>query len=157
MRLFLLRSFPQGIVCLCLAMSLSSCFVKRRTVAPPGKISNRPLLSATKDQLIARIHAASDPIQSFRMRANMSPSAGALFGGQVTDYATIGADVLFLRPDEIRVVGLDPVVHSTIFDMVSSGPLFLVYIPSKSSFIEGQNNAPPVSSNPLENLPARGF
>lgn len=138
---------------LCLAVPISGCFVQRRVVKPPSRLQNRPLLTATKEQLIDRVRQTFDPIQSFSMRADMAPSVGGLFGGEVTDYATIPGDILFLRPDDIRVAGLDPVIHSaTIFDMVSTGANFEVYIPSKDRFIEGHNNAPPSSKNKLENL-----
>ena len=82
----------------------------------------------------------------------MAPSVGGVFGGKVTDYPTIQGFILFRRPDEIRVIGLDPVVHSTILDMVSTGNDFRVSIPSKSLFIEGANDAPAASKNKLENL-----
>ena len=139
-------------VCLTI-LPVCGCFVQRRVVAAPAHVQNRPLLTATKEELIARVHSTFDPIQSFSMRADMAPSVGSLLGGEVTDYATIRGDILFLRPDLIRVTGLDPVIHtSTIFDMVSNGADFRVWIPSKNRFIEGNNNAPPSSKNKLENL-----
>jgi len=146
--------FPLCITCLI----LTSCFVQHRVVKQPGATPNRPTLTATKEQLIERIHAASDPIQSFNMRADMAPSVGSLNGGELTDYATVRAFVLFRRPEDIRVVGLDPVVHSTtIFDMVSTGNEFRVSIPSKNRFIEGNNDAPPDSKNKLANLRPSAF
>jgi len=136
----------------------SGCFVRHRTVPAPAAAQNRPLLTATGDDLIARIHRVSDPIQSFDLRADMSPSVGQLYGGELTDYATVRAYVLFKRPDEIRVIGLDPVVHTkTIFDMVSEGNLFRVSIPVKDQFYVGHNNAPPSSKNKLENLRPTAF
>jgi hypothetical protein len=129
--------------------------VRKRVVPAPGatKHQTRPLLTATKDELIERIHRVSDPIVSFTMKADMSPSVGSLYGGEVTDYATILGYVLFLRPNDIRVIGQDPVVHSTAFDMVSTGNDFRVSIPLKSQFFIGRNDAPPVNSkNKLENL-----
>ena len=140
------------------ALVSSSCFVRHRIVPAPGKVQNRPLLTATKDDLIARIHRVYDPIQSFNLRADMAPSVGTLYGGELTDYATIRAYILFRRPDHIRVMGLDPVVHSTrIFDMVSMGSVFHVYIPSKNAFYIGDNNAPPSSKNKMENLRPTAF
>src|SRR5262249_17223775 len=117
------------------AMPLSSCFVRHRNIPPPGKVQNRPLLTATKGDLIDRIHRATDPISSFNLRVDLAPSVGALYGGELTDYATVRSYILFRRPDNIRVMGLDPVVHTTtIFDMVSTGPAFRVHIPSKNLF-----------------------
>ena len=133
-------------------ISSPACFVHRRIVPAPGKQVNRPLLSATKQELIQRIHNFSDPIQSFDMKADMASSVGSLYGGNVTDYPTITGYVLFLRPDNIRVIGLDPVIHGTAFDMVSMGDNFRVSIPAKSEFIIGRNDAPPSSTNKLENL-----
>lgn len=139
-------------------LATSSCFVRRRVVPPPGKPKeNRPLLTATKSELIERIHFASDSIQSFTIKADMSPSVGQLYGGKVTDYATITGFVLFRRPDDIRVIGQDPVIHSTLFDMVSTGNDFRVSLPTKNQFVEGTNDLPATSSNKLENLRPAAF
>jgi hypothetical protein len=144
---------------LCLLMAPSGCFVRRRVLAPPqGTPANRPILTASKDELLERVRAVFDPIQNFTMRADMSPSVGSVYTGALTDYATIRAFVLFRRPDDIRVIGLDPVVHaSTIFDMVSMANDYRVSIPSRNEFIEGDNNAPPNSKNKLENLRPAAF
>jgi outer membrane lipoprotein-sorting protein len=64
---------------------------------------------------------------------------------------------LFRKPDQIRIIGQDPVIHTTAFDMVSSGPEFRVYLPSKKLFIIGQNDAPTTSKNKLENLRPAAF
>ena len=143
----------------CLGATLSGCFVRKRVLTPPqGTPANRPILGATKDELLERIHSTFDPILNFSMRADMSPSVGSVYTGALTDYATIRAYVLFGRPSEMRVIGLDPVVHSsTIFDMVSSGNDYRVSIPSRNEFIEGDNNAPPSSKNKLENLRPTAF
>ncbi|HEX3682935.1 MAG TPA: hypothetical protein VHU83_10375 [Bryobacteraceae bacterium] len=146
-------------VLVCVAAILSSsCLVRRRVVAPPGKAKeNRPLRIATQHDLIQLIHNAWDPIQSFTMKADMAPSVGQLYGGQVTDYATITGFVLFRRPDEIRVIGQDPVIHSTLFDMASAGNDFRVSLPTKNQFVIGANDAPATSKNKLENLRPAAF
>lgn len=152
--------FPRraALVCALALVFLSACFVRRRSIPAPGIARNRPLLSATKDDLIDRLQRFAGPIAAFNMRADMSPSIGALYGGELTDYATIRAYILFLRPDDIRVIGLDPVVHTTtIFDMVSTGNSFRVFIPSKNAFYIGNNDAPPSSTNKLENLRPAAF
>jgi hypothetical protein len=133
-------------------MSLSSCLVRRRTVPPPGQHENRPLLKATKEELLTRVRNFAGAIQSFSMKTDMAPSVGGIYGGKVTDYPTITGYILFKRPEQIRVISLDPVVHSTILDMVSVGNDFKVSIPAKNQFIEGKNDAPATSENKLENL-----
>ena len=144
------------LVCFCI-LPLSSCFVRKRVVIPPGYRSSAILISATKDELIERLHSMADPLQSFSMRMEMSPSVGSLYVGEVKDYATLGGYVLFKKPDDIRILGLDPVLGSTVFDMVSSAETFRIYIPSKNRFIEGRNDAPPTSKKQLENLRPAAF
>ena len=136
---------------------LSSCLVRRREVAPTAVRQNRPLLTATKDELIRRVHDLTDPIQSFLMKTDLSPSVTNPSEQAVTEYASIGVYVLFRKPDEIRVIGQDPVLHMTIFDMASSGKEFRVYIPRRNRFIVGDNAEPGTSKNKLENLRPAAF
>jgi hypothetical protein len=146
------RSVGSGAASIFIVLLSTSCLVRTRTVVPGGQTANKPALTASRDDLLERIHRVSDPLQSFSLKVDMSTSVGGVFGGKVTDYPTIQGFILFRRPDQIRVVGLDLVVHSTILDMASTGNEFRVSIPSKSLFIEGQNNAPATSKNKLENL-----
>jgi outer membrane lipoprotein-sorting protein len=135
-----------------------ACLVRRRTVKPPGEKENRPLLSATKEQLVQRIHNVSDPIESFNLKVDMAPSVGSLYGGKVTDYTSVIGYVLYRKPDQMRVIALEPAIHGTAFDMVSMGNEFRVSIPLKNLFLEGRNDAPPsASQNKLENLRPAAF
>jgi hypothetical protein len=138
-------------VCLSI-IPLSSCFVRNRVVAPPGNRLSGPLLTATANELIQRIHNVADPIQSFAMRMDMAPSVGNLYEGAIKDYATLGGYILFQKPNNIRIVGLAPMVDTTVFDMVSAGDRFRMSIPSKNQFIEGSNSAPAASNNKIERL-----
>lgn len=141
------------IVFLCLALAATSgCFVRRRTVATPVAGQTRPLLTATKDELIQRVNGISAPIQSFSMKVDLSPSILDPSKGAATDYATVGAYILFHKPADIRILAQDPVLSTTIADMVSTGNEFRVYIPHKKRFIIGSNDAPEKSENKLENL-----
>jgi len=107
---------------------------------------------ASKNELIERVHRVADPLESFNMRVRMSPSMGSLYVGEVKDYATLGGYILYRRPDDIRILGLDPVLSSTVFDMVSVGAIFRIHIPSKSRFLEGRNDVPANAQKKWENL-----
>lgn len=147
-----IRSVGVGVAVVLIILVLSSCLVRKRTVVPRGQPANKPALTANREDLLQRMHLVADPIKAFSLKADMSPSVGGVFGGKVTDYPTIQGFIFYRNPDQIRVVGLDPVVHSTILDMVSTGNDFRVSIPAKSQFIEGANDAPALSKNKLENL-----
>ena len=135
-----------------IALALAGCQVQTREAAAPGTGPYRPPRSTTKDDLIQRIHKASDSLDSFTMRANLTPSSGNPDTGIITRYATIGAYILYQHPDRLRVTGQDPVMSSTLFDMVSTGRQFRMSVPRRNRFVIGNNDAPPSSGNPLENL-----
>jgi len=142
----------------CLAViTLAGCFVRRRVVAAPGKPVNRPVLSATKDELIQRVRMFSEGIQSFSMTADLSASVGQTLGGEVTDYATIRGYILYRKPDDIRIIGLDPVIRSKAFDMLSTGDTFQLLIPAKNRLITGRNDVRELSKNKVENLRPAAF
>ncbi len=153
----ILRRTQLLLAVLLFAATLSSCFVRRRVVTLPGNPPTAPLLTANKDELMARVHGIADRLQSFSMRMNMSPSIGSVYAGEVKDYATLGGYILFQKRNDIRVLAQDPVMSNTVFDMVSTGPDFRVFIPSKNRFIEGKNDAPAESKNQLENLRPEAF
>jgi len=148
----IVRPLKFGILLFAAIIPSSSCFVRKRIGKLPADRVNAPTLTARKDELIERIHRIADPLRSFRMQMDMSPSVGSVYSGEIKDYATLGGYILFRAPDSIRVLGLDPVLGSTIVDMVSVGELFRIHIPRKNRFIEGRNDAPPTSNKPLENL-----
>ena len=116
-----------------------------------------PALNATKEQLIERVRQTSDPIRSFVMRVDLSPSVLDPSQASVKDYATVGAYILFRKPEDIRILGQEPVIGGTLFDMASNGREFRVSIPRKKLFIIGSSNAPATSQNKLENLRPDAF
>ena len=52
----------------------------------------------------------------------------------------------------IRVIGQAPVVAKDIFDMVSDGRVFRIFIPSKNTFLVGSTRLERPSKKPIENL-----
>jgi outer membrane lipoprotein-sorting protein len=145
-----------AVVCL-LAVFSSSCLVRRRLVTRQGKHDTRPLLTATKEDLIQRIRATYQPIHSFTATLDMTPSLGSVYKGEISEFPSVRGYVIFRKPGDIRIIGLDPVIHSRAFDMVSLGKDFHVSLPSKNLFIEGHNDAPADSKNKIENLRPAAF
>ncbi len=139
------------------SLSLSSCLVRRRVVTRQGKKDTRPLLSATKADLVNRIQSSFDQVHSFTAMLDMTPALGSVYKGEITEFPSVSGHVLFRKPEEIRILGLDPVIHSKAFDMVSMGEEFRLLLPSKNRFIEGRNDTPPVSKNKIENLRPAAF
>jgi hypothetical protein len=87
----------------------------------------------------------------------MVPALGSTEKNHITEYKDVRAYIRFRKPSDIRLIGLMPVVRSTMFDMVSDGADFRLYIPSKGRFIVGRNVIDQLSPNKLENLRPQHF
>jgi outer membrane lipoprotein-sorting protein len=118
---------------------LSGCLF--RTRALDRKFSDRPLKTATQEQLIEYVNAQAAKVQSMQATVDIDASAGDVKNGRITDYKEIRGYVLARKPAMLRMKGLLPVVRNTAFDMVSNGQDFKVWIPPKNKFVMGSNNA----------------
>ena len=133
LRLFLL------LFLLAAAFSLSGCLFRTRPL--DRQFSDRPLKTATQQQLIDYVDTQAAKIQSMQATVDIDSSAGDPKNGRITDYKEIRGYVLVRKPAMLRMKGLLPVVRNTAFDMVSDGQHFKVWIPPQSKFVLGSNNA----------------
>jgi outer membrane lipoprotein-sorting protein len=129
---------------------LSGCLFRTRTV--DRQLSDRPLKTASQQQLIDYVDTQAAKIQSLQATVDIDSSAGDPNNGRVTDYKEIRGYVLARKPAMLRMKGLMPVVRNTAFDMVSDGKEFKIWIPSKSKFVIGANDAPAQPDKRLENM-----
>jgi len=144
LRLFLLlflsaASFP-----------LSGCLFRTRTL--DRQFSDRPLKTATQQELIEYVNTQAAKIQSMQATVDIDASAEDQKNGRVTDYKEIRGYVLARKPAMLRMKGLLPLVRNTAFDMVSDGQEFKLWIPPKNKFVVGSNNADYQPNKRLENM-----
>lgn len=118
---------------------LSGCLFRTRTL--DRQFSDRPLQTATQQQLIEYVNTQAVKIQSMQATVDIDASAGDLQSGRITDYKEIRGYVLARKPYMLRMKGLLPLVRNTAFDMVSDGKDFKVWIPTRNKFVVGSNNA----------------
>jgi hypothetical protein len=146
---------------LILGLFSSSCLVSRRVIHRRGKPITRAtapkLLTASADELSQRLSDLYNAITSFQAKADLTPSIGSVYTGQITEIKDVGANVLFRKPAMIRILGRYPVVKGTAFDMVSDGSTFKASLPSKNLFETGSDDAPRTSKTRLENLRPQDF
>jgi outer membrane lipoprotein-sorting protein len=154
------RHVPVALVLL-LGLTASSCLYTKRVILRHGKkvtATTAPtLLTATRDELNARISNLYNAINSFQATVDMTPSIGSAYRGEITEIKDVRAYILFRKPALIYILGQYPVVRTKAFEMVSDGTTFKVSLPSKSLFEVGANSAPPTSKNKLENLRPETF
>jgi len=134
-----------------LAAFAGGCAVSQKTVVKPGN-APAPLLTASKDDLIARYNQQAQAVTSLNATVSMKLTAGSAYSGVIEQYHEVNGFLLAAKPANIRVIGQAPVVAKNIFDMVSDGQTFHIYIPSKNEFIEGPDNLTRQASKPIENL-----
>jgi outer membrane lipoprotein-sorting protein len=153
-----LRRVSALIVLFCLAsMGLSSCFVRRRLVNRTGGRVKQALLVADRATLLRIISKEHDSIHDFSATVDMTPALGTTEKNKVTEYKDVRGYIRFRKPAEIRIIGLYPVVRNKMFDMLSTGTDFRLYIPAQNRFLTGQNEIEQPSPNKLYNLRPQHF
>lgn len=112
----------------------------------------RPALEADQAQLIASYNRQAGAVRTLNASVQMTPTAGSAYSGVIHQYHQVSGFVLAARPAMIRVIGQAPVVGTNIFDMVSDGHMFRIFIPSKNEFLVGPTQLERTTRNPIENL-----
>jgi len=118
---------------------LGGCLFRTRTL--DRQLSDRPLKTATQQDLIEYVNSQANRIQSMQATVDIDASAADLKNGRVTDYKEIRGYVLARRPAMLRMKGLLPLVRNTAFDMVSDGQEFKLWLPTRNKFVIGSNSA----------------
>ena len=126
------------------------CAASQKHALPPASI--RPALDAGQTQLVDSYNRQTDAVRALTASVEMSPVAGSAYSGVIHQYHQVSGFVLAERPAMIRVIGQAPVVATNIFDMVSDGQTFRIFIPSKNEFLVGPTQLERTTTNPIENL-----
>jgi outer membrane lipoprotein-sorting protein len=147
------RRAASALLLLCLATAgLSACLARRRTITHAGASKARTLLTADVPTLVSVISRHYDAVRDFNATVDMVPALGSAEKNKITEYKDVRAYIVYRKPADIRIIGLYPVVRNKLFDMVSTGPDFKLYIAPKNRFVVGQNEITHLSENKLENL-----
>jgi outer membrane lipoprotein-sorting protein len=130
--------------------ALAGCAVSQKHAASPAAI--RPALDADQTQLIDSYNRQAEAVRTLNASVQMTPTAGSAYSGVIHEYHQVSGFVLAARPAMIRVIGQAPVIGTNIFDMVSDGQAFRIFIPSKNEFLVGPTQLERATNNPIENL-----
>jgi outer membrane lipoprotein-sorting protein len=134
-----------------LALPSAGCItIKRRTEVKKEEI--RPQLQASEAELLDRYNSQVRAVETLQATVDLIPSTGTTYSGVIEEYHDVPGFILAARPSTVRVIGQAPVVAKNIFDMVSDGKEFRIYIPSKNAFLVGPTALIRPSKKPLENL-----
>jgi len=111
-----------------------------------------PALQASLGELVTKLNAFSQSVQTLTATVDLQPTAGSIYSGVIKEYHDVRGFILAEKPAMIRVLGQAPVVRTDVFDMVSNGEEFRLYIPPLDKFIVGKTAFRRPAKNSLENL-----
>ena len=131
-------------------LPLAGCMSRSRPVAL--RTSAAQLETASGSDLVERINAEAAKIQTLKATVGITASFGGIKRGKITEYQEIRGYILARKPSSLRVIGLFPILQNHVFDMVSSGQEFKLWIPPKNQFIVGNNDEARPSTPLLGNL-----
>ena len=129
---------------------LAGCAASEKHAAPQTAI--RAQLDADQTELVESYNRQADAVHALNASVQMSPTAGSAYSGVIHQYHEVSGFILAARPALIRVIGQAPIVSTNIFDMVSDGQTFRIFIPSKNEFLVGPTQLERATTNPIENL-----
>jgi outer membrane lipoprotein-sorting protein len=115
------------------------------------------VMTATADELIAKLNEQYDAINSITAWVEFRASTGGPRQGKEKTYTSFSGNILMRKPESIRVLGYVPVIHTKAFDMASNGNTFKLQIPSQNKVVEGSNAVTKESPNHLENMRPKDF
>lgn len=145
------RSFGLAASALLIASFAVGCAASHTTVVKPSE-APAPAKTATKQDLIAAFNQQANAVTSINASVTITLTAGSAYTGVIKQYHEINGFILAQKPASVRVIGQVPVAGTNIFDMVSDGETFHIYIPSQHRFIVGPANLQRQSAKPIENL-----
>jgi len=121
-----------------LASSNCSWFRVKQTRRIPASEQALPAKTASLDDLIQGINQQSEKIQTLKLTVIYQLTGGSINSGEISNYRETDGFVLARRPSWIRLIG--QAFKVKVFDMVSDGKQFRIYVPPKSKFILGSND-----------------
>jgi len=117
------------------------------------RASTATLRTATLEQLLETNNINAERLKTLKATVDIDSSVLQQKKDKVTENPQIAGYIMARKPEMLRMIGLVPVVHTHMFDMVSNGNNFSLAIPPQSKFFVGSNRQPAKPSpNPLYNM-----
>jgi outer membrane lipoprotein-sorting protein len=135
-----------------LPLLLSGCFLFSTTRKLPVPRPPDSIKTVTPEELVNRLNQRWKALDTLTAKVQIQASVLNNKEGEAKDYTTIPGIILIRKPEMLTVFGRVPVIGTEMFEMVSDGKNFTLYIPSRDKAIEGANSVTTRSPNQLENL-----
>jgi outer membrane lipoprotein-sorting protein len=137
-------------VLMLLSIPLSGCLFTRRHLPVPKEPS--VVQTVTPDDLVKQINQRAEALGSLYATVEIRASTLKSKEGIEKDYTAFPGIIMMRKPRMLRVYGRVPVIGTRMFDMVSDGSNFTLYIPSRNLAYQGPNELNKKSLNEIENM-----
>jgi outer membrane lipoprotein-sorting protein len=149
-----MKTFPRPATAavLILPLILSGCSLISTTRKLPIPKAPAMVNTVTPEVLTDQLNQRWAALNSLNVTVDMQASVLKTKEGLARDYTTFRGIILMRKPEMLRVYGRMPVIGTRMFDMVSDGKDFTLFIPSKNKVVKGANALKKKSANQVENL-----
>lgn len=131
-------------------LPLAGCRFTTRKLPKP--LAPEIVQTVPPQKLVEQMNARWDAMKTLRADVMIQFTQLKTQEGVAKDYTSFPAYILMRKPEDLRVLGLVPVVHTRMFDMVSNGQDFTLYLPTRDQAYEGPNALTHKSANTIENM-----
>ncbi len=135
---------------LSLPVLLTGCrFTTRKLPVPKPPLVTE---TATAAVLVDRLNQRWAALDTLNVKVEIQLSVLKAQEGLAKDYTSIPGRILLRKPEMLRVLGQVPVLGTRMFDMVSDGKEFTLWIPSQKQAFKGPNSLKKKSLKQVENI-----
>jgi outer membrane lipoprotein-sorting protein len=108
--------------------------------------------TASPDELVAQLNKRWAALDTLNATVDIQASQLKTKEGFAKDYTSFRGIILMRKPGMLRVLGRVPVLGTRMFDMVSDGKNFTLWIPSRNKAVKGSNSIKNKSLSQVENM-----
>ncbi len=129
-------AFLQVLLILTFSANCSWFRVKKTHKVP---INEQPLPAKTADlaELVRRVNESPLKVEALKLTVIYELMGGSINTGEISNYRETDGFILLRKPGMIRLIG--EAFKVKVFDMVSDGKEFRIYVPPKNKFFQGLN------------------
>jgi hypothetical protein len=137
---------------LALPLFLCGCSLLYSTRKLPNLKQPMVTQTVTPAELVTRLNQRWEALDSLQAKVEIRASQLKVKEGVEKEWTSFSGIILMRKPENLRVYGKWPVIGNRMFEMVSDGKTFSLWVPINNTVYKGSNALKKKSANQLENL-----
>jgi len=133
------RLRPACALALLLPLLLTGCSLLPSTRKLPTPKAPAITQTVTPEELVAHLNRNWEALNTLNLGVDIQASMVKTKEGTATDEPSFPALIYMGKPENLRVFGRVPIIHTELFDMVSDGKEFTLYVPICSKVFKGSD------------------